>query len=67
MRKDYTLYKQYTGVNLIQNGFNSYSTKGNTQLGKLIKEAQAALKNCVVWYEIVNLESGTVNIIYKQV
>ena len=32
-----------------------------------IKEAQAALKNCVVWYEVVNLESGTVNIIYKEV
>ena len=67
MRKGYKLYKQYTGVNLIQNGFNSYSIKGNTQLGKLIKEAQTALKNCVVWYEVVNLESGTVNIIYKQV
>ena len=67
MRKGYTLYKQYAGVNLIQNGYNSYSTKGNTQLGRLIKEAQAALKNCVVWYEVVNLESGTVNIIYKQV
>ena len=67
MRKGYRLYKQYTGVNLIKNGYNSYSTKGNTQLGKLIKEAQSALKNCVVWYEIVNLESGTVNIIYKEV
>ena len=67
MKKGYKIYKQYTGVNLIQNGFNSYSTKGNTQLGKLIKEAQAVLKNCVVWYEIVNLESGTVNIIYKEV
>ena len=67
MKKDYKIYKQYTGVNLIKNGFNLYSTKGNTQLGKLIKEAQSALKNCVVWYEIVNLESGTVNIIYKEV
>ena len=67
MKKGYTFYKQYTGVNLIQNGFNSYSTKGNTQLGKLIKEAQAALKNCIVWYEVVNPESGIVNIIYKQV
>ena len=67
MKKGYKIYKQYTGVNLIQNGFNSYSTKGNTQLGKLIKEAQAALKNCVVWYEVVNNESGTVNIIYKEV
>ena len=65
MRKGYKLYKQYTGVNLIQNGFNSYSIKGNTQLGKLIKEAQVALKNCVVWYEVINLESGTINIIYK--
>ena len=67
MRKGYILDKQYTGVNLIQNGFNSYSAKGNTQLGKLIRQAQAALKNCIVWYEVVNLESGTVNIIYKQV
>ena len=67
MRKGYKLYKQYTGVNLIKNGYNSYSTKGNTQLGKLIKQAQSALKKCIVWYEIVNLESGTVNIIYKEV
>ena len=67
MRKGYTLYKQYTGVNLIQNGFNSYSVKGNTQLGKLIRQAQAVLKNYIVWYEVVNLESGTVNIIYKEV
>lgn len=66
MKKGYTLYKQYAGVNLIQNGFNSYSTKGNTQLGKLIKQAQAELKNCVVWYEVVNNESGIVNIIYKE-
>ena len=66
MKKGYTVYKQYSGINLIQNGFNSYSTKGNTQLGKLIKQAQAALKNCVVWYEVVNIESGTVNIIYKE-
>lgn len=67
MRKGYKLYKQYSGINLIKNGYNSYSTKGNTQLGKLIKEAQTALKNCVVWYEVVNLESGTVNIIYKEI
>ena len=67
MKKAQTVYKQYSGINLIQNGFHSYSTKGNTQLGKLIKEAQAALKKCVVWYEVVNLESGTVNIIYKEV
>ena len=67
MKKGYTVYKQYSGVKLIQNGFNSYSTKGNTQLGKLIKQAQAVLKNCIVWYEVVNLESGTVNIIYKEV
>ena len=67
MKKGYKLYKQYSGVNLIQNGYNSYSTKGNTQLGKLIKQAQAALKNCIVWYEVINLESGTVNIIYKEV
>ncbi len=67
MRKGYKLYKQYSGINLIKNGYNSYSTKENTQLGKLIKEAQTALKNCVVWYEVVNLESGTVNIIYKEI
>ena len=30
MKKGYTVYKQYSGINLIQNGFNSYSTKGNT-------------------------------------
>ena len=66
MKKGYTIYKQYSGIKLIQNGFNSYSTKGNTQLGKLIKEAQKALKNCIVWYEVVNNESGTVNIIYKE-
>ena len=65
--KGYKIYKQYSGINLIKNGYNSYSTKGNTQLGKLIKQAQAVLKNCVVWYEVVNLESGTVNIIYKEV
>lgn len=67
MKKGYTLYKQYAGVNLIQNGFNSYSTKGNTQLGRLIRQAQNKLPGCVVWYEVVNLESGTVNIIYKEV
>ena len=66
MKKGYTLYKQYTGINLIQDGFESYSVKGNTQLGKLIRQAQSVLKNCVVWYEVVNLESGTVNIIYKE-
>ena len=66
MKKGYTIYKQYSGINLIKNGYNSYSTKGNTQLGKLIKEAQAALKNCVVWYQVLNRESGTVNIIYKE-
>ena len=67
MKKGYKLYKQYSGVRLIQDGFESYSVKGNTQLGKLIRQAQAALKNCVVWYEVINLESGTVNIIYKEV
>ena len=65
MKKGYKIYKQYSGINLIKNGFNSYSTKGNTQLGKLIKEAQAALKNCVVWYDVIDKESGVVNIIYK--
>ena len=67
MRRGYKLYKQYSGINLIKDGFESYSVKGNTQLGKLIRQAQAVLKNCVVWYEVVNLESGTVNIIYKEV
>ena len=67
MKKGYKIYKQYSGINLIQNGFNSYSTKGNTQLGKLIRQAQSVLKNCVVWYEVINLESGTINIIYKEV
>ena len=67
MKKGYTVYKQYSGVRLIQDGFESYSVKGNTQLGKLIKQAQAVLKNCIVWYEVVNLASGTVNIIYKEV
>ena len=36
-------------------------------VGKFGAQAQAVLKNCVVWYEVVNLESGTVNIIYKEV
>ena len=65
MKKGYKFYKQYNGINLIKNGFNSYSTKGNTRLGKLIKQAQGELKNCIVWYEVINLEQGTVNIIYK--
>ena len=65
MKKGYKLYKQYNGINLIKNGFNSYSTKGNTQLCRLIKQAQEELKNCIVWYEVINLEQGTVNIIYK--
>lgn len=65
MKKGYKLYRQYNGINLIKNGFNSYSTKGNTQLGRLIKQAQEELKNCIVWYEVINLEQGTVNIIYK--
>ena len=55
MKKGYKLYKQYNGINLIKNGFNSYSTKGNTQLGGLIKQAQEELKNCIVWYEVINL------------
>lgn len=67
MKKGYTVYKQYSGINLIQNGFNSYSIKGNTQLGKLIKEAQNVLfpKHCVVSYDVINQELGIVNIIYK--
>lgn len=67
MKKGYTVYKQYSGINLIQNGFNSYSIKGNTQLGKLIKEAQKVFfpKNCVVSYEVINKKLGIVNIIYK--
>lgn len=65
MKKGYTVYKQYSGINLIQNGLNSYSVKGNTQLGKLIKEAQNVLKNCVVWYDVIDKESGIVNVIYK--
>ena len=67
MKKGYKLYNQYSGVKLIKDGFESYSVKGNTQLGKLIRQAQSVLKNCVVWYEVINLESGTVNIIYKEV
>ena len=67
MKKGYTIYKQYFGIKLIPNGFNSYSVKGNTQLGKLIKQVQTVLKNCVVWYEVVNFELGIVNIIYKEV
>ena len=43
MKKGYKIYKQYSDINLIKNGYNSYSTKENTQLGKLIKEAQAAV------------------------
>ena len=66
MRRGYKLYKQYSGINLIKDGFESYSVKGNTQLGKLIRQAQSVLKNCVVWYEVINLASGTVNIIYKE-
>lgn len=63
----YKLYKQYNNVPLIKSGFNAYSTKGNTKLGKLIRQAQKELKNCIVWYEVVNLQTGTINIVYAEV
>lgn len=63
--KGYKTFKQYIGVNLIENGFNSYSTKGNTQLGKLIKQARKELPDCIVWYKVVDKDKGAVDIIYK--
>lgn len=63
----YKLYKQYNNVPLIKSGFNTYNTKGNTKLGKLIRQAQKELKNCIIWYEVVNIQAGTVNIIYAEV
>ena len=50
MKKGYKIYKQYSGINLIKNGFNSYSTKGNTQLGKTDKASTSSIKKlrCMV-------------------
>lgn len=72
MNKGYTVYKQYSGIRLIQNGFESYSTKGNTQLGKLIKSARLELKKdikipFVTWYHVDDLKTGAVSIIYKTI
>ena len=66
-KPNYKLYKQYNNVPLIKIGFNAYSVKGNTKLGKLIRQAQKELKNCIVWYEVVNIQTGTVNIVYMEV
>lgn len=67
MKSGYKLYKQYNNIPLIEVGHNAYNVKGNTKLGKLIKQAQKVLSNCAVWYEVENFQTGTVNIIYKKV
>lgn len=67
MKSSYKLYKQYNNIPLIEIGHNAYNVNDNTKLGQLIRQAQKDLSNCVVWYEVENLQTGTVNIIYKEI
>lgn len=67
MKQGYTTYKVVEGINLIKNGFQSYSVKGNTALGKLIKQTQKEMPGHVVWYDVLDASKGKVAIVIKRV
>ncbi len=67
----------WTGrISLVVRRCNTFSTQGNTSLGKLIRQAKKEHPNCSVWYEATNLEHigdahsnkyvGDVSIGYKE-
>ena len=64
---NYKLDSNHKGVNLIPNGFKSYSVNGNTMLGKLLNKARKSHPGCVVWYKVNDEALGDVDIIYKEV
>lgn len=74
MRKGYTVYKTIKNMKLKRcKGFTTltvFNTKGNTALGKAIRQAQKEKPEFIVWYEVVSINkegtAGTVNIIIKR-